>query len=250
MQVHYGFCVMLLAFCSWMVTPTIAQQIETLPDASAVLEAFYAALGGEMAIAGMDEAVFRGTYEGEPPGTVEFRYKDRRFRHDFDFRGHGVVTQGFNGSRVWQLSPEGRLHRLSGQEASMAFQLAINGPQFLAWREFRGIIEVVEPTSFRGIDVWHLRFTDDNDFVVARYFKRADGLLVAAHAETEMMDSTTLYEFGEHDGVVRVSVMTTEMKVEYAPEEVFRTVIEFTEVDFDTQVDDSDFFPPHSGADR
>ncbi|MGI9518492.1 MAG: hypothetical protein ACR2NP_15660 [Pirellulaceae bacterium] len=240
-------CFVLL--CLLICSTAYGQQKESLPSADDVLEAFYESLGGEMAIAGMSEIRFKGTFGGPASGNLEVKYKDGKFAFEYDLEGFGRLRQGFDGTSWWRSMPDQQIEVLEGEDKAMASQLSFCTPQFLDWRDFDGTIEVVEAADFRGTDVWHLTFTDEVGAAVNRFFDQESGLLVASNLKTKQADSTTLYEFEEFEGVLWASRIISETRID-GVDEMYSTEILFTEYDFDAELDDDELAMPGKDSDN
>ncbi|MGI9517824.1 MAG: hypothetical protein ACR2NP_12305, partial [Pirellulaceae bacterium] len=236
-----GFILALVLGLACSTSNAVGQEQVRLPSVDEVLNNFSEALGGEMAIAGMSEVQFKGSFSGQTSGELEVKYKDGKYVFTYTLEGVGRVQQGFDGKNWWRSLPGKEKEAMVGEEAAMARQFAICTPQFLNWREFDGTIEVVERTEMRGKDVWRLTFIDKDDVTKDRYFDREAGLLVVASLrESHPVSSTTLYKFEDFEGVLWPTRITSESRINGAAESI-TTVIEFTEFDFDVQLDDDEF---------
>ena len=226
----------------WTLT-TLGQQVEAIPEADGVLGAFYEALGGEMALAGMSEITVSGNYSGASSGTIEAMYKDGKFLFEYETDGVGTIRQGFDGQIWWRSYPGQPAAELEGKERSLSRHYTLLPPQFLNWRNFAGTIEVVEATDFRGADVWRLRFTDDDDIELNRFFDRESGLLIAVTLKAGSTNVTMLYEFEDHAGVLWPGKITTISEInEFTASPT--TEVQFTDFVDDAELDDDEFAMP------
>ncbi|MGI9518493.1 MAG: hypothetical protein ACR2NP_15665 [Pirellulaceae bacterium] len=227
-------------------TAVASGQQQTLPSADEVLDAFYEALGGEMAISSVSDVRFTGSYGR--PGNLEVKYKSGKFVLGYDMGDSGQLRLGFDGTKWWRSHPRRRIEILQGEDMAMARQYSVCSPRFLEWRDIDGAVEIVEGTDFRGTAVWHVKFTDDEGVVVDRFFDQESGLLVATKVESEKADSTMLYEFEDFEGVLWASRLVNETKIK-GNENVYATEILFTDYDFDAQLNDDDFAMPGDYSD-
>ncbi|MGI9518490.1 MAG: hypothetical protein ACR2NP_15650 [Pirellulaceae bacterium] len=245
MQIRCGFGVILLLAGLMIATPTWGQQQETLPSPDEVLDAFYEVLGGEMAIAGIEQVRITGESAEPMSGDLELLYKDGKVLMRFTSDGvSGESVTGFNGKVWWRHLPSTPdPQQISDDERAMVQHFALFTPQFLTWREHEGSTEVTDTTEFRGNRVWHLKFTDTDGQVVDRYFDQNTGLLLGARIETSLIEHVTLYEFTDIDGVMWVSAVTAEQKVDDVAAE-YDIQLNFSDFDFDVDLDDEQFAGP------
>ncbi|MGI9518494.1 MAG: hypothetical protein ACR2NP_15670 [Pirellulaceae bacterium] len=238
-----------LIACVLCGTPaTQGQQAEILPEPDEVLDAFYEALGGEMALSGLSEIHVRGSYGGSSSGSIEAKYKDGKLLLEYEVDGFGKLRMGFDGTTYWRSIPGQPAIELDGEDLAMARNFTLLPPQFLNWRSFEGTTEVIEGTDFRGRAVWHLRFSGDDKIEIDRYFDRDNGLLVAVDLKSTHADTTTLYEFEEYEGVLWPHNITTESMIDDLTA-VATTEVRITEIDFDAELDDDDFAMPDDDSD-
>ena len=238
----FTLALVLCLTCSNQVA--LAQEQASLPSVEEVLDNFYEALGGEMAIAGMSEVQLKGSYRGQVSGEFEIKYKEGKYVFTYTLDGVGRVQQGFDGKHWWQSLPGQERQAVEGEAAAMARSSAVCTPQFLDWREFDGTIEVVARIELHGKAVWHLTFTDQDEVVIDRYFDCESGLMVTATLDNKSnpgpVSTTTNYEFEDFEGVLWPTRITGETRIQGAAESS-TTVIEFTDFDFDAQLDDDEF---------
>ena len=99
---------------------------------------------------------------------------------------------------------------------------------------------MVEATEFRGTAVWRLRFSNDEEMTLDRFFDRESGLLVAVTIKAGSTNVTTLYEFEEHAGVLWPGKLTTISEInEYTASPT--TEIQFTDFVSDAELEDHEF---------
>ncbi|MGI9518491.1 MAG: hypothetical protein ACR2NP_15655 [Pirellulaceae bacterium] len=226
---------------------TQGQQTGTLPSADDVLDAFYEALGGEMAIAGIDQVRITGRSEEPMPASMELLYKDGKMLFRNSNAGQESVT-GFDGKTWWRKLPGTvRPKELSGQNRAMARHFALFSPRFLKWPEINQSIEVVESISFRGNQAWQMAFTDSDGQVVDRYFDRNTGLLLASRIKTSHFEQLFIYEFKDVDGVMWVTAVTGMLT--YSVDSDYEVGVEFTDFDFNARFDDGIFDMPSTESD-
>ncbi len=240
-----------LAVILWLLCWTAVvqgQQQESLPSADDVLDAFYEALGGEMALAGMSEIMVRGSYGGASSGTIEAKYKDGKFLFEYHTDGFGKTRHGFDGKTWWRSIQDQPAAELEGKERAMSRHFTLLPPQFLNWRNFEGTTEVVEATDFRGTAVWRLRFSSDDGIVLNRFFDRDSGLLVAVTLKAPKTNTTTLYEFEEHEGVLWPCNIKTESEINDFTASA-KTEVQFTEFEVNAELDDAEFAMSEDNSD-
>ncbi len=223
----------------------VAQENRQPPTADEVLDGFYEALGGEMAITGIDQVRITGESAEPMTGEMELLYKEGKMLMRFTSYGpSGESITGFDGKAWWRRPPGTETaQEISDEDLALVQHFALFTPQFLAWRDFAGSIEVTDTSEFHGHRVWHLKFTNPDGQVIDRYYDRDTGLLLGNRIEIERIEHVTLYEFKDINGVKWVSTATLKQTVDSVESE-YDVKLTFTDFDFDVDLDDEQFAGP------
>ncbi len=224
--------------------PPSAWQEDKLPAASELIDRFIAALGSEMKISGIEQVRIKARYtnpSSETTGQFELLYHTGKVLYRERTPEGGEVKWGFDGQSWWQqMGRTEEIVPMNDEQQAIASQSLFFTPRFLSWRDFDGTVEVVESPPFRGTDVWRLKFTDTNGYEVERMFDRDSGMLVASHTKTGAIEFVVVYEFEQRGDVMWLSKLVNEMTVEDSGKPHV-TEVEFTEFDFDSELDESEF---------
>jgi hypothetical protein len=185
-------------------TGSTGEAVSRLPSVDQVLAAYYEAIGGYDRLKGVRVRRMEGVYrEGKLVGPTEIIHERPNLRRVTVHAGAWDHYEGYDGA-AWEFHRDsgkvGHLTRVKG-EAELAILRGVEFDESFVDYGARGFqASLIGRESVQGLDVYRVRITRTDDWVVDYLFDVHSHLLVALqkamplHAEGAPITSLTLYQ--------------------------------------------------------
>jgi hypothetical protein len=199
--------------------PPSSPATEPLPAASAVLDRYIEALGGEEAIRRHQSVSWKGKFampgQGLEGDLALKAAAPNLFRLDITAPGLGTISQGFDGKVGWSDNPMTGPTLTKGAELEM-LQIQSDFYLDLHFAQHYPVLEVVSKENFADEPCYKLKATTAAGLETFTYFSVASGLQVGVEADvpTAMGDvwvKTVIAGYKDYGGRVYPTVNRQEM---------------------------------------